>query len=84
MSNIYKPYRSFINAISNYGLYAEMSKKHLKIMKDGKMITSMSITPGDKHIAIDHTLRHLINDGHLPKINRQNYVHELKRQKSNV
>lgn len=84
MNNIYKPYRSFINAISDYGLYTEMSKKHLKIMKEGKVLTSMSITPGDKHVAIDHTLRYLIRDGYLPKINRQNYVHELKREKVRV
>lgn len=80
--SIYKPYRSFINAISDYGLYTEMSKKHLKIMKEGNMVASMSVTPGDKHIAVDHTLRHLIKDGHLPKINRQNYVHELKKAKA--
>lgn len=47
-------------------------------MKDGRMVSSMSLTPGDKKIAIDHTLRHLILDGHLPKINRNNYEHELK------
>jgi hypothetical protein len=55
-----------------------MSKKHLKIMKDGKMVSSISTTPGDKHVAIDHTLRHLMMDGHLPKVNRNNYIHELK------
>lgn len=76
---MYKPYRSFIKVISNYGLYTEISKKHLKIMKDGHMVTSMSLTPGDKRVAIDHTLRHLITDGYLPKINRNNYEHELKR-----
>lgn len=75
----YKPYRAFIKAISNYGLYCEVSRKHLKILKDGHMVSSMSLTPGDKKIAIDHTLRHLILDGHLPKVNRNNYVHELKR-----
>lgn len=72
-------YRSFIKAISNYGLYTEMSKKHLKIMKDGKMVSSISTTPGDTWVAIDHTLRHLIQDGYLPKINRRNYEYELKR-----
>ncbi len=80
MSN-FKPYRTFIKVISNYGLYTEMSKKHLKIMKDGKMVSSISTTPGDKHVAIDHTLRHLIADGYLPKVNRKNYEHELKKAK---
>lgn len=75
---MYKPYRSFINAIKDYDLYMETSKKHLKIMKEGKVVASMSLTPGDTHVAIDHTLRYLIRDGYLPKINRQNYVHELK------
>ncbi len=78
---VYKPYRSFIKAISDFGLYTEISKKHLKIMKDGKMVSSMSLTPGDKKIAIDHTLRHLIIDGYLPKVNRNNYEHELKKAK---
>lgn len=78
--SVYKPYRQFIRAISNYGLYCEVSRKHLKILKDGKMITSMSLTPSDKNIAIDNTLRHLISDGYLPKINRNNYKHELKKQ----
>lgn len=77
----YKKYRSFIKAISDYGLYCEVSRKHMKIMKDGNMVSSMSLTPGDTKIAVDHTLRHLILDGHLPKINRNNYVHELKRAK---
>lgn len=76
---MYKKYRTFINAIKDYDLYLEASKKHIKIMKAGKVVSSMSLTPGDKHIAIDHTLQHLIKDGHLPKVNRQNYVHELKR-----
>lgn len=75
---MYKPYRSFIKAISDYGLYCEVSRKHLKIMKKGKMVSSMSLTPGDKKVAIDHTLRHLIQDGHLPKVNRNNFEHELK------
>lgn len=75
---MYKPYRNFIKAISDYGLYTEISRKHLKIMKDGRMVSSMSLTPGDKKIAVDHTLRHLIADGHLPKVNRNNYQHELK------
>lgn len=77
----YKPYRSFIKAISDYGLYCEVSRKHMKILKDGSLVSSMSLTPGDKKIAIDHTLRHLINDGHLPKVNRNNYVSELRRAK---
>lgn len=77
--SVYKKYRPFIRAISDYGLYAEMSRKHLKIMKDGRMVSSMSITPGDARVAVDHTLRHLIADGYLPKVNRNNYVHELKR-----
>lgn len=47
-------------------------------MKDGHMVSTMSTTPGDKRVAIDHTLRHLIADGYLPKINRKNYEHELK------
>ena len=76
---LYKKYKPFIKAINNYGLYTELSRKHLKIMKDGNMVSSMSTTPGDIHVAIDHTLRHLIMDGYLPKINRKNYVHELKK-----
>lgn len=80
--SIYKPYRSFIKAISDYGLYCEVSRKHMKILKDGHVVSSMSLTPGDKHIAVDHTLRHLINDGHLPKVNRNNYVSELKRARA--
>jgi hypothetical protein len=79
--SIYKPYRSFIKAISDYGLYTEISRKHLKIMKEGRMVSSMSLTPGDKRIAIDHTLRHLIQGGHLPNVNRRNYEHELKMAK---
>ncbi len=75
----YKPYRSFIKAISDYGLYCEVSRKHMKILKEGNVVSSMSLTPGDKKVAIDHTLRHLITNGHLPKINRNSYVHELKR-----
>lgn len=74
-----KSYRVFIKAISDFGLYTEMSKKHMKIMKDGKMVSSISTTPGDKHVAIDHTLRHLMIDGYLPKVNRKNYVSELKK-----
>lgn len=74
-------YRPFIESIKPYSLYVEISRKHLKIMKDGQMITSMSSTPGDTKVAVDHTLRHLINDGHLPKINRNNYVHELRMKK---
>lgn len=80
--SVYKPYRNFIKAISDFGLYTEISKKHLKIMKNGKMVSSMSLTPGDKRVAIDHTLRHLIADGFLPKVNRNNYEHELKRAKA--
>lgn len=75
----FKKYRPFIKAIKDYGLYTEISKKHLKIMKDGNMVSSMSLTPGDPWVALDHTLRHLIADGHLPKINRRNYEHELKK-----
>lgn len=63
----FKKYQPFIKAIKDYGLYTEISKKHLKIMKDGNWV------------ALDHTLRHLIADGHLPKINRRNYEHELKK-----
>lgn len=77
--SIHKPYRSFIKAISDYDLYTEISKKHLKIMKDGKVVASMSLTPGDDYIAVDHTLRFLIRDGHLPKVNRNNYVSELRK-----
>lgn len=77
----FKKYRPFIKAIKDYGLYTEISKKNLKIMKDGKMVSSMSLTPGDTWVALDHTLRHLITDGYLPKINRRNYKHELKRVK---
>lgn len=77
-----KKYRQFIKAISDYGLYAEISKKHLKIMKEGKMVSSMSLTPGDTWVALDQTLRYLIADGHLPRINRRNYEHELKRAKT--
>ena len=73
-----KKYRPFIKSIEPYGLYTEISKKHLKIMKDGKMVTSVSLTPRETEVAIDHTLRHLIKDGHLPKINRSRYEHELK------
>ena len=76
---LYKKYRPFIKAISDYGLYTELSKKHLKIMKEGSVVSSMSLTPGDPHVAVDHTLRHLITDGHLPKVNRKNYVYELKK-----
>ena len=78
---MYKPYRSFIKVINNYGLYTEISRKHLKIMKDGYLISSMSLTPGDKKVAIDHTLRYLIADGHIPKVNRRNYIYELKKAK---
>ena len=80
--SVYKPYRSFIKAISDYGLYVEISRKHMKIMKEGSVVSSMSLTPGDTHVAIDHTLRYLINNGHLPKVNRNNYASELKRAKS--
>jgi hypothetical protein len=76
---MYKPYRCFIKAISDYGLYTEISRKHLKILKEGRVVSSMSLTPGDKKIAVDHTLRHLIAAGHLPKVNRNNYQSELKR-----
>lgn len=75
----FKKYRPFIKAIKDYGLYTEISKKHLKIMKDGHMVSSMSLTPGDPWVALDHTLRHLIADGYLPQINRRNYEHELKK-----
>jgi len=44
----------------------------------------MSLTPGDKKIAVDHTLRHLIAAGHLPKVNRNNYQSELKRAVKNA
>lgn len=80
--SLYKKYRPFIKAISDYGLYTELSRKHLKIMKEGRVVSSMSLTPGDAHIAVDHTLRHLIIDGYLPKVNRKNYIHELKRAKA--
>lgn len=73
-----KKYRPLIKSIEPYGLYPEISKKHLKIMKGGKMVTSVSLTPRETEVAIDHTLRHLVKDGCLPKINRKNYVHELK------
>lgn len=79
--SIYKPYRNFIKAISDYGLYCEISRKHMKILKDGRLVSSMSLTPGDKSVAIDHTLRHLIANGHLPQVNRRNYEYELKRAK---
>lgn len=75
---MYKPYRSFLKAIEQHGLYYEIASKNLKIMKDGHMLTTIALTPGDKKVAIDNTLRYLINDGHLPKINRNNYEHELK------
>ena len=76
--SLFKKYRAFIESIKPYGLYTEISKKHLKIMKDGKMVTSVSLTPRETEVAIDHTLRHLIKDGHLPKINRSHYEHGLK------
>ncbi len=78
---LYKKYRPFIKAISDYELYTELSRKHLKIMKNGRVVSSMSLTPGDVHVAVDHTLRHLIADGHLPKVNRSNYVYELRKAK---
>ena len=74
-----KKYRPFIEAIKPFGLYPEVSKGHIKIMKDGKMITSVSSTPRETEVAVDHTLRHLMKDGYLPKVNRKNYAHELKR-----
>lgn len=76
---MYKPYRSFIRAISDYGLYTEISSKHMKILKEGRVVSSMSLTPGDKKVAIDNTLRFLIRNGHLPKVNRSNYKYELKK-----
>lgn len=77
--SIYKPYQKFIKSISDYGLYTEIANKHMKILKEGTVVSSMSLTPGDTHVAIDHTLRYLIRNGHLPKVNRGNYVSELKR-----
>lgn len=76
---LYKKYRPFIKAISNYDLYTKMSHKHLKIMKKGRVVSSMSLTPGDPHVAVDQTLRYLIAGGHLPRVDRSNYAHELKR-----
>ena len=76
--SLFKKYRAFIESIKPYGLYTEVSKKHLKIMKDGRMVTSVSLTPRETEVAIDHTLRHLIKDGHLPKINRSRYEYELR------
>lgn len=77
--SLYKKYRPFIEAIKPYGLYTEISKKHMKILKEGRMVSSMSLTPGDTRIAIDNTLRFLIRNGHLPKIDRSHYAGELKR-----
>jgi hypothetical protein len=51
----------------------------MKILKEGRVVSSMSLTPGDKHIAIDHTLRYLMTNGHIPRVNRNNYQSELKR-----
>lgn len=76
-----RKYKEFIETIKPYGLYTEISNKHLKIMKDGRMVSSMSLTPGDTWVAIDQTLRYLISGGHLPKINRTRYVHELKEKR---
>lgn len=80
--SLYKKYRPFIESIKPYGLYTEISKKHLKIMKDGKMVTSVSLTPRETEVAIDHTLRHLMKDGYLPKVNRCHYISELKRARA--
>ena len=77
MSTI-KPYRAFIKALSDFGIYPELSNKHMKLIKNGRVVASMSCTPGDKWVAIDHTLRHLMQQGDLPNVNRKNYVHELK------
>ncbi len=74
-----KRYRPFIDAIKPYGLYTEISKKHLKAKKGDVVVASMSVTPGDVRVAVDHTLRFLIKNEHLPKVNRRHYVHELKK-----
>lgn len=79
--NLFKKYRPFIKSIKPYGLYVEVSRKHLKVRKEGSLVASMSLTPGDPKVAVDHTLRHLISAGHLPKVNRSHYVYELKRAK---
>lgn len=76
-----RKYKDFIEAIKPYGLYTETSKKHLKIMKYGRLVSSMSLTPGDTWVAIDQTLRYLIHNGYLPKINRTRYAHELKQSR---
>lgn len=75
-------YKDFLGSIKPFGLYAEVSSKHLKIMKNGRLISSMSLTPSEKWVAIDQTLRYLIKGGHLPKVNRTRYVSELKRLKN--